>query len=67
MQKHLMLRKTGVLSLSLTIPADFIRERGLQAGDTASWSVEGNIATLEFFRVTTNKSRALQEEAVDAA
>ena len=71
MQRNLALRKTGLLSLSITVPADFIRARGLQAGDAVHWEVEGDVVTLQFFRVTTtvHKTPALaqQQEAVDAA
>ena len=66
MAKEITIRQVGVISLGFTIPIDFVKSQGLQAGDIVFWSDEDGTATLKFFRVTETRTLALeaQEEAV---
>jgi hypothetical protein len=71
MQKRLKLISTGHRSLSITVPADFVRAYGLSAGDSVEWESSETIAVLKFFKVTRTETPLVnqreQEAGVDAA
>jgi hypothetical protein len=53
----------GRVSLAITIPIEVTRNLGLQAGDTAFWSAEGDTLTLKFYR-TAEAAASEQKESV---
>ena len=63
MQRNLRLIKTGRASLSITVPADFIREFGLSVDDTVEWESSETMAVLKFFKVTRTETPALRKAA----
>ena len=72
MQTRLKLVRTGHRSLSITVPADFVRAYGLNAGDSVEWESSETMAVLKFFKVTRTEIPALrkaaeEEASVDAA
>ena len=66
MAKDITLRRVGLVSLGFTVPVEFTRSLGLQAGDLISWSAEGDTATLKF-RKCAQHCAPEQEATVDAA
>jgi hypothetical protein len=56
MQIRLKLIRTGIRSLSITVPSDFVRAYGLSAGDTVEWESAETIAVLKFFKVTKTET-----------
>jgi hypothetical protein len=63
MQTRLKLIKTGYRSLSITVPADFIRISGLSAGDTVEWESSETMAVLKFFKVTRTETPLVNQHA----
>jgi hypothetical protein len=51
----------------MVIPVEFVRALGLSAGDSVSWDIEGDVATLRFFKVTSQRIPALEAPGTEAA
>jgi Antidote-toxin recognition MazE, bacterial antitoxin len=66
MQTRLKLIRTGYRSLSITVPADFVRAYGLSAGDVVEWESAETIAVLKFFKVTRTETPLVNQLAQDA-
>ena len=66
MKKNSTLRRHG-RSLGMTVPVEFVRALGLEPGDSASWDTEGDVATLRFFKVTRQRTPALEAQSEEAA
>jgi hypothetical protein len=62
MAKDITLRRVGVVSLGFTVPVEFTRSLGLQAGDLISWTAEGDTAILRFYRVERTRTPASLEK-----
>jgi hypothetical protein len=66
MKRNSTLRQHG-RSIGLTVPVEFCRALGLCPGDSVSWDTEGDVATLRFFKVTKQRTPALEAQSEEAA
>jgi len=60
MQRAVRLRRVGPASYGFTIPAEFVRDRGLCDGDTILWNSTADVAVLRFIKVMTQRPPALE-------
>lgn len=60
MERYRTIRQLGSARF-MTIPIDIFRAYGLEVGDTALWSAEGEVVTLRFFK---NRTPASMEQDV---
>ena len=67
MQRAVRLRRVGPASYGFTIPAEFVRDRGLCDGDTILWDSTADVAVLRFIKVMTQRPPALEAQNGEAS
>ena len=66
MTRYITLRKVGG-SLHMSVPAEFVRACGLSPGDSVRWNATDDMAMLKFFKVTVNRTPALEKQGEEVA
>ena len=69
MHRNLSLRRvnTNSVTLRISVPREFVDQRGLRAGDQVIWTEEGDIVRLTFVRlaeVAATKAPGQEAEAI---
>jgi hypothetical protein len=51
----------------MSVPAEFVRACGLSPGDSVRWNATDDMAMLKFFKVTVNRTPALEKQGEEVA